>query len=454
MIYIKHNISNKKNFSKVFLFFFILLFCTNVLSAPISSRTPLIRDEEALEKIQTIPPTTDIIREPIESYKPSYTEDIPQEPTLDSTISIEILSKLNEFNGFVGFELRNLNSNTVLFEYNSEKLFIPASLTKLITAMVSLESLGDNYKFETKIYKTGEINTNFRGNLYIKGFGDPVLKNDQYKEILKRATVDRGIEKIYGDIIFDYSYLKEEGFGRGWMWDDPQPQIASLNIWQQSHESFKYKTNNEIKDYISFLTTLILSEIGVDFYGDIIYDVVPPNANLLYTHYSPPLMEIIQQMLKKSDNQIAEQLFRNLGAIYGKGTIEDSEKYFKQVIEETLGYKPESYVLKDGCGLSMYNMFSPKLINDILYYLYSKYGTEFLDLLASPDEESTLKNRFNFGIWGKTGSLYYDSAISGIFKSTDGNYYLFTLMENNFPFNVYKAKDFENDLIQFLYENL
>ena len=66
--------------------------------------------------------------------------------------------------------------------------------------------------------------------------------------------------------------------------------------------------------------------------GAIEYDVVP-SALLQFIHYSVPLKEIIKTMLETSDNQIAEQLFRNLGAIYGKGTISDSENILNKNYE-------------------------------------------------------------------------------------------------------------------------
>jgi len=446
-------LKSSKFFNVLSLTIFVIVFfnfSTIAFAAPISSKVPIARDNEVSEKIQIIEPSK--ISEP--EPKPAPTIVPLETPHITPQIQNELISKLETFQGFVGFELRDLATNDVLIAYNSEKLFIPASNTKLLTALVALESLGDDYKFQTKIFHTGEITNNFRGNLYIKGYGDPVLTSLQYKELLKRATVDRGIEKIYGNIIFDYSFMTEEGFGRGWMWDDPQPQIAAINIWQTSYESFKYKTDYEIKDYISFLTTLYLQEIGVEFWGEIRYEEVPSDANLLYTNYSPPLTDIIQQMLETSDNLIAEQLFRDLGAIYGNGEIEDSENYFKKVIEETLGYDITDYVIKDGCGLSMYNLISPKMLADSLFYLYSKYQSKFFNYLASPYEDSTLEKRFNFEIYAKTGTLYYDSAISGIFKSKSGKYYVFSLMENNFSFDVQKVKEFENSIINYLYENL
>lgn len=440
---------NNKIISQALLIFFILLIFISIsFGVPLSSRTPLSRDGESsdyLDRIEVIDPSK-VYQTPIE-----YPTE--QQPNFENTMD-SILNLLNSFEGFVGMELRNLSSNQVLLSFNEDKLFTPASLSKIITALISLESLGTNYRFETQVFRSSPITSNYNGNIYIKGFGNPVLSSDEYKYILKKATVDQGITKLYGNIVFDYSFLTEEGFGRGWMWDDPQPQIASINIWMSSHESLKYKTNGEIKDYLNFLTTVYLQELGVSFLGAIEYDLVPFSASSIYTHYSVPLKEIIKTMLETSDNQIAEQLFRNLGAIYGKGTISDSEKYFKQKIDEILGYKPSQYVLKDGCGLSKYNLLSPKMINDAVLYLYKNYSSSLLDWLAAPNEESTINNRFNFEIYAKTGTLYYDSAISAIIRTKKGNLYLLTLIENNFSSSRQSVKEFENTIINMIYSAL
>lgn len=435
--------------SKFLLLIFIFSFLFSIsFGVPLSNRTPLPRDGELLDYLDKIE-----VIEPFKDYKTPVELPITYQPSSEYTLD-SILKLLNSFEGFVGFELRNLSSNQVLLSINENKLFTPASLSKIITALVSLESLGTNYRFETQVFGSTPITPIYNGNIYIKGFGNPILSSDEYKYILKKATVDQGIIKIYGNIVFDYSFLTEEGFGRGWMWDDSQPQIASLNIWMNSYESFKYKTNGEIKDYINFLTTVYLQELGVSFLGAIEYDVVPYSAFPIYTHFSAPLKEIIKIMLETSDNQIAEQLFRDMGGIFGQGTISDSEKYFKQIINEKLGYMPNQYVLKDGCGLSKYNLLSPKMINDTMLYLYRNYSSDFINWLASPSEESTIKNRFNFEIYAKTGTLYYDSAITGIIRAKSGNLYLVTLIENNFSTSRQSVKEFENNIINLIYNNL
>ncbi|BBE31412.1 D-alanyl-D-alanine carboxypeptidase [Tepiditoga spiralis] len=363
--------------------------------------------------------------------------------------SDKIVNLLKTFNGFVGFEMRSLDGEKII-NYNSNKLFIPASITKLFTCFSALESYNKYYTFKTKVYFDEKPTSYYRGNIYIKGFGNPVLTPLKYKYLLNAAISNNSIKKIYGNIIFDYSYYKENGFGKGWMWDDPQPQIAALNIWQENHEAFKYKTDFQLKDYITYLTTSYLQEIGINFYGEVKYDIVPNQLKPVYIHYSPTLNKILKQMLEKSDNQIAEQLFRNLGTINGTGKIDDSIEYEKNLIEKT--FKTSNFILKDGCGLSMYNLLSPSLINDLIQYILNKYNSLFYDILATPYEDSTLKNRFNFTVWGKTGTLYSDSAISGILQASSGNRYIFTLIENNFPFHYSKAKEFENKILTTIYK--
>ena len=362
--------------------------------------------------------------------------------------SDKVINSLKDFDGFVGFEMRSLNGEK-LISYNSDKLFIPASITKLFTCFSVLETYNKYYTFKTKVYFNEKPTAYYRGNIYIKGFGNPVLTPLKYKYLLNAAISNNNIKKIYGDIIFDYSYYQENGFGKGWMWDDPQPQIAALNIWQENHEAFKYKTGFQLRDYITYLTASYLQELGIDFYGDVKYETVPKQLNPIYTHYSPTLNKILKQMLEKSDNQIAEQLFRSLGTIKGTGRIDDSIDYEKKLIENT--FKTTNFIIKDGCGLSMYNLLSPTLINDLIQYMLNKYNSMFYDILATPYEDGTLKSRFNFTLWGKTGTLYSDSAISGILQTSSGNRYIFTLMENNFSFHYSKAKEFENKVLTTIY---
>ncbi|MDN5341490.1 MAG: hypothetical protein PWP28_365 [Oceanotoga sp.] len=367
----------------------------------------------------------------------------------DIIIDEILLNKLKNFEGFSSLEIRNMD-NDIIFGYNNYKYFIPASLTKLFTSYVTLEKHSKDFYFKTFLYSDYNISSNFTGNLYIKGMGDPVLKLEDVENMIK-SIKSAGIKKIYGDFIIDFSLFNDEGFGRGWMWDDPQPQIASFNIHLSSHEVFKYKTNMEIKDYILFVISNLFDKYDIKFYGEFKFENFDKkNLNILYENNSDNLLNIIKEMLEKSDNQIAEMLFRYNGINNGISNIESSIKNNSKILSKVID---DDFIIYDGCGLSMYNLVTPNMVNEINVLLHKNFKDDYLKILASPYENSTIENRFNYSIWAKTGTLYSDSGISGIIKTKKNNYFYFTMIENNYVFDKYEVKKFENDILNYIYNN-
>lgn len=78
-----------------------------------------------------------------------------------------------------GIEVYSLDSDKVLFSMNGQKLFSPASTTKLLTEGAALHYLGPDYRFHTSIYRTGNVDHNgtLKGDLVLVASGDPNLSN-------------------------------------------------------------------------------------------------------------------------------------------------------------------------------------------------------------------------------------------------------------------------------------
>ena len=76
-----------------------------------------------------------------------------------------------------GLQVLDLQSKKTLYSVNADKFFIPASTTKLITAGSALELLGPEYRFHTRVYRTGEITSSgtLEGDLILVASGDPNL---------------------------------------------------------------------------------------------------------------------------------------------------------------------------------------------------------------------------------------------------------------------------------------
>jgi PBP4 family serine-type D-alanyl-D-alanine carboxypeptidase len=78
-----------------------------------------------------------------------------------------------------GIEFYDTETGKVVYALNADKLFVPASTTKLLTEGTVLAKLGPDYRFHTCIYRTGAIDKHgtLKGNLILVASGDPNLSN-------------------------------------------------------------------------------------------------------------------------------------------------------------------------------------------------------------------------------------------------------------------------------------
>lgn len=78
---------------------------------------------------------------------------------------------------FFGIAVYDLDRRVTVFEWNGDKLFIPASTTKLLTEGTSLRLLGPDFRFVTNVYRTGTVDAlgTLNGDVILVATGDPNL---------------------------------------------------------------------------------------------------------------------------------------------------------------------------------------------------------------------------------------------------------------------------------------
>jgi D-alanyl-D-alanine carboxypeptidase/D-alanyl-D-alanine-endopeptidase (penicillin-binding protein 4) len=98
--------------------------------------------------------------------------------TLDSRIQA-VLSRPQFKHAMFGIEIYSVERHKALYALNSDKLFVPGSVTKLITEGTALELLGGDYRFHTRVYRTGALGADgvLHGDLVLVASGDPNLSN-------------------------------------------------------------------------------------------------------------------------------------------------------------------------------------------------------------------------------------------------------------------------------------
>ena len=82
---------------------------------------------------------------------------------------------------------------------NADNPFVPASVTKIVTAWLAMEVLGGDYRFETRFYLDGDR------VLHIRGGGDPFLISEELAQLASELVAAIGKEPLSG-IVLDASY--------------------------------------------------------------------------------------------------------------------------------------------------------------------------------------------------------------------------------------------------------
>ena len=134
----------------------------------------------------------------------------------------------------VGISVRNATDGHVIYMYRGDDRLSPASSMKLVTSAAALQILGQSYRFSTEIYTDGKQKGNvLKGNLYIRGKGDPTLHEKDFTKIaisLKKM----GIRKIKGEIRADDTWYDHTRLSLDLPWSDEQEyygaQISGLTV--------------------------------------------------------------------------------------------------------------------------------------------------------------------------------------------------------------------------------
>lgn len=164
-------------------------------------------------------------------------------------------------------------------------------------------------------------------------------------------------------------------------------------------------------------------------------------GQVLCTHVSPPLKDIVREVNVESNNHYAEHLIRTIGRknkndLYADA-LEAGTTYVSDYWKKR-GFYATSLQMYDGSGLAPQNAVSPSFLTQLLVYMYntSENASSFIGSLPKAGQEGTLKNfmgntRYRGKIVAKSGSIGGVQCYAGYL--VDGNKkYAFTVMVNKF----------------------
>jgi D-alanyl-D-alanine carboxypeptidase/D-alanyl-D-alanine-endopeptidase (penicillin-binding protein 4) len=185
---------------------------------------------------------------------------------------------------------------------------------------------------------------------------------------------------------------------------------------------------------------------GIEVTGDAwdIDDVIPPPdrsvAQVIFTHLSKPLRDIVQPLLKDSINLYAEAVMR-LNAARGRPATNDAalEGFGKRL--SAWGIPTAAQQQVDGSGLSRRDTVSAETILAVLQHMHDPSGSSpFVTALPIAGVDGTLGERMKNtpaagNVRAKTGTMSNIRSLAGYVKTRDGETLAFAAIVNNFEGN-------------------
>lgn len=182
----------------------------------------------------------------------------------------------------------------------------------------------------------------------------------------------------------------------------------------------------------------LLNQDGIPVAGSILYQPTPSNARLLAQRCSRSLDELVTKMLKKSDNIIANTIFKKLGEIYfhTTGTWQNGTQAVRAILGPKTGIDFSKIVIMDGSGLSRFDQVSPDQFAKLLNYAYRMPNNQiFFAALPRSSVDGTLKGRLGGPtvdkVHAKTGTMDSISGLAGYIQSANHGNITFAILVND-----------------------
>lgn len=346
---------------------------------------------------------------------------------------LDSLTKDRMFNSTqLGLMVYDLTDDSTLYRFNARQTMRPASTMKLLTSISALDHLGARYEFRTSLYYTGSVKDSvLTGDLYCVGGMDPLFDTSDMKAFAESVRA-LGIHTLRGKIVEVRGFKDSDLLGEGWCWDDDNPTLSPLLI--------------DKKDEFASRLAQMLDKDSIFVDGPSTTGTLPKSALLLCSR-SHPLVDVLEPMMKNSDNLYAESMFYQLGAATGASPAKAS--HGRQMILKTLQKAGVSgqYKIADGSGLSLYNYVTPELLAKLLIYAYRKSGIIRYLYVSLPiaGEDGTLKKRMNdspahLNVRAKTGTVTGVSSLAGYALAANNHMLVFSIINQG----IMKADDGRN----------
>lgn len=352
---------------------------------------------------------------------------------------------LGAFTGVVA----DARTGTTLWSRNPDTPMTPASTAKILTAAAAMLSLSPDHRVETRVVQGSRP-----GELVLVGGGDPTLtaqpvgQPSYYPGAPRIADLVEQIRRAGAEvdsIVVDISAYAGPTMAQGWMPEDVAAgyiaPIESVMIDGARSDPFAEEPPRSATPALD-AGRVLAQALGIDL-ARVTVGKAESGAAPVASVLSAPLRDRLGQMMRRSDNVLAETIAREVAV------AKNSEASFTgatDAIGKTLydaGFKTDGLTLHDGSGLSVDDRVPARLQADILTAAAGETKPQLrpmLDDLPVAGATGTLSDRYASGdrtgagwVRAKTGTLSVASALTGYVVDVDGRVLTFALMSNDRP---------------------
>ena len=181
-----------------------------------------------------------------------------------------------------------------------------------------------------------------------------------------------------------------------------------------------------------------LREAGIEVRGGLQIAPTPRGATLVHRHYSIPLVEMVPQLNRHSDNFFAEHLWKAAVArATGRGTFTGGGAASAVFFHDRTGVRWGEIWQADGSGLSAQNRTSAQaLVRALVWADKQPWSRQFHESMAiAGDRGGTMRRMFVGGpaqgnLHAKTGYINDVRTLSGYVKTASGENVVFSFLYN------------------------
>ena len=354
-------------------------------------------------------------------------------------------------------EVLDATSGQTLFSKDEQQPARTASVMKVLTAAVALDVLGPDYRITTSVM----VSPSEPGKIYLVGAGDVTLSRmpgnitSYYAKAPKLDSLTRQIASwvkassiSISAVSVDSSLFGGEkewhptwsrlGLTSGYMAPVSALQIdaARLTSTRNPNTWLAQRTSTPVKQ-AGDLFVASLNKMGIATGLKATAAKAPTDSVVIASVQSRPVSELVANMLRVSDNSIAEALGRVASIKSGlDGSMASLTPLYKKVLKAR-GLDVSKISIIDASGLSKLNQVPAALINDLLLLVNQGVGDyEALEAgLPISGESGSLKSRFATGskaetkgrVIAKTGYILTGYSLAGFLTAKDGTELIFTV---------------------------